>query len=250
MIINYCRKHQPVGYQFKTDAYDQFQVIAVRDGVLRYRFPNRRGSVVNGGVLVLPYDAGFTLSCPGEGYTGLGLFVRGESGMVTSVLRGDARFLDLDKTSLSLRDYLLAELTDPSPGCDETASRAAELLLQMIIGGIDMEETPRSESGYWAEKVARAIEGSIRSQQDVVECLNGLGLGYRQLSRHFSEIHGKSPKRYQMECRLRESKRLLLETRMSMSDIAFELGFSSQQHFSIAFKKEYVLPPREYRNNR
>ena len=49
--------------------------------------------------------------------------------------------------------------------------------------------------------------------------------------------------------RLRKSVKLLLEGRLSITQVAFEVGFSSRSYFDRCFVKQYKLAPREYVNN-
>ncbi len=49
------------------------------------------------------------------------------------------------------------------------------------------------------------------------------------------------------QLRLKEAKRLLAETDMSIIDIAFSLGFSSNSYFASYFKNREACSPKEYR---
>lgn len=48
---------------------------------------------------------------------------------------------------------------------------------------------------------------------------------------------------------LTESKRLLQQNKLSIKEIAFDLGFSDVAHFSSFFKKQTNLTPSEFKNN-
>lgn len=54
--------------------------------------------------------------------------------------------------------------------------------------------------------------------------------------------------KYIRQCLFSKAVLLLVLTRKSILDISLELGFSSQQSFSRAFKKEFSLSPKKYRN--
>lgn len=51
-----------------------------------------------------------------------------------------------------------------------------------------------------------------------------------------------------LEVRLEKSKKLLLETKESITKIALSTGFPNSQSFNIAFKKQNQITPTEYRN--
>jgi AraC-like DNA-binding protein len=53
-----------------------------------------------------------------------------------------------------------------------------------------------------------------------------------------------------IDCRIREGKRLLAETDLSLSQIANILGFSSASYFSQSFRKSEGISPIEFRKMR
>ena len=75
-----------------------------------------------------------------------------------------------------------------------------------------------------------------------------IGLNEYKLKRGFKEIFGTTIFGYVHQCRMDSAKRLLLGTDKSAKEIAYEIGYSSPQHFSRAFKKEYGNTPDSIRN--
>ena len=63
----------------------------------------------------------------------------------------------------------------------------------------------------------------------------------------FKREYGVSPINYLIACRIREGKRLLAETDLSLSQIAAVLGFSSSSYFSQSFRNAEGLSPTEFR---
>lgn len=63
----------------------------------------------------------------------------------------------------------------------------------------------------------------------------------------FKSEYGVSPINYLISCRIREGKRLLAETDLSLSQIASVLGFSSSSYFSQSFRNAEGISPTEYR---
>lgn len=75
--------------------------------------------------------------------------------------------------------------------------------------------------------------------------------GYHEyyLNRLFVKCIGISMHKYILNLRINEAKKLLLNTNLSILDIASQIGFNSNTHFSLYFKKELGITPFEYRNN-
>ena len=70
------------------------------------------------------------------------------------------------------------------------------------------------------------------------------GINEFKLKRGFKEVFGQTVFGYLNDERMDLAKSDLLEKQKSITEIAFELGFSSVQHFSNAFKKKFGVSPR------
>ena len=69
------------------------------------------------------------------------------------------------------------------------------------------------------------------------------GLSTRQLERLFRRYVDRSPKRYYLELRLKKARSLLLQTDMSVINVALACGFSSPSHFSKCYRAFYGRTP-------
>ena len=63
----------------------------------------------------------------------------------------------------------------------------------------------------------------------------------------FTEVMGRTPLRYLLDVRVRHAKYLLAQTGKTLSEIAYECGFSSQAYFTEQFKRETYTTPGQYR---
>lgn len=75
------------------------------------------------------------------------------------------------------------------------------------------------------------------------------GINEFKLKKGYKEIFGSTIFGHLAETRLQFAKDALQEGKKSVSEIAFELGYSSVQHFSVAFKKKFGINPRGVRAN-
>ena len=69
------------------------------------------------------------------------------------------------------------------------------------------------------------------------------GLSTRQLERLFRRYLDRSPKRYYLELRLKKARSLLLQTDLSVINVALACGFSSPSHFSKCYRSYYGRTP-------
>ena len=74
-------------------------------------------------------------------------------------------------------------------------------------------------------------------------------LSRMHLFRKLKALTGDSPSNLIKRIRLERSKELVEEGELSISDIAYETGFSTPGNFSTAFKKFYGNTPAKFRSN-
>jgi len=71
----------------------------------------------------------------------------------------------------------------------------------------------------------------------------------RQLERLFRRYLDRSPKRYYMELRLQKARNLLLQTEMSVINVALASGFTSPSHFSKCYRSYFNRTPYRERGS-
>src|SRR6202049_4664503 len=91
------------------------------------------------------------------------------------------------------------------------------------------------------------IEEHALSNARVGELAASLGISDRHLRRVTEAELGVSPIELAQTQRLLLAKRLLAETRLSQTEIAFASGFGSVRRFNALFKSRYGLSPRALR---
>ena len=94
------------------------------------------------------------------------------------------------------------------------------------------------------------IEEHALSSAKVGELAASLGVSDRHLRRVTGSELGVSPIELAQTQRLLMAKRLLVETRLSQTEIAFASGFGSVRRFNALFKRRYGLSPRSLRGAR
>ena len=99
------------------------------------------------------------------------------------------------------------------------------------------------------ERIMKVINDNLDSPDLRVEMLSEeVGLSRAQLHRRVKEITGISTGEFIRNIRLKKAAELLAENKVNISQVGYMVGFSSQTHFSTAFRKFYGLSPTEYIN--
>ena len=97
--------------------------------------------------------------------------------------------------------------------------------------------------GRLAASVAGQIEEGALTKCSVNELASSLGISDRHLRRVLQQEFGVTPIQLAQTQRLLLAKRLLTDSNLSITDVAFASGFSSVRRFNTLFQKHYRLNP-------
>ena len=92
-------------------------------------------------------------------------------------------------------------------------------------------------------RVIQAMEQNIEEPISPSILAKDVGMSTRQLERLFRRYLYRSPKRYYMELRLQKARNLLMQTDMSVINVALACGFASPSHFSKCYRSHYDTTP-------
>jgi transcriptional regulator GlxA family with amidase domain len=92
-------------------------------------------------------------------------------------------------------------------------------------------------------QVIQMMEGNIEDPISPADLADEVGMSTRQLERLFRRYLNRSPKRYYMELRLQKARNLLMQTDMSVINVALACGFASPSHFSKCYRSHYNTTP-------
>lgn len=85
----------------------------------------------------------------------------------------------------------------------------------------------------------------IENPPSLPELARLAGINEFKLKNGFKEIFDQPVFAWLADFRLEAARAELIKGNRTITEIAFELGYSSPQHFSAAFKKKYGVPPRK-----
>lgn len=95
------------------------------------------------------------------------------------------------------------------------------------------------------ESVEARLEDSELSVEDLAAEMN---LSRVQLYRKVKSLTGSTPVELLRTARLKRAYQLLLTTDKSVSEVAYQVGFTAHSYFTKCFKDEYGKLPGELRN--
>ncbi|MFW8634696.1 GlxA family transcriptional regulator [Cribrihabitans pelagius] len=98
--------------------------------------------------------------------------------------------------------------------------------------------------------VIQMMEANIEEPISPSVLAQDVGMSTRQLERLFRRYLNRSPKRYYMELRLQKARNLLMQTDMSVINVALACGFASPSHFSKCYRAHYDTTPYRERGSK
>ena len=102
-----------------------------------------------------------------------------------------------------------------------------------------------SSDKEFIENIHKVIQDNLMNTLFSVDDLaRETGMGRSKLYARVKEVTGYTPNDYIMNYKLKRAMTLLKERKnLSVSEVAFQLGFSSARYFSLCFKDHYGIPP-------
>ena len=147
---------------------------------------------------------------------------------------------------------ILREMEQKNPGYEDICQAFMEILIIRLMRNtaLAVPAEPQVISGNrQCAAVKRYIDLHFKESLTLEQLAEDAHMNKYYLSHAFKREYGTSPINYMITRRIEESKYLLAETDLSMSQIAQLLGFSSLSYFSQVFRRTQATTPMEYRQS-
>jgi transcriptional regulator GlxA family with amidase domain len=93
----------------------------------------------------------------------------------------------------------------------------------------------------------KRMEETLDRPLSPADLARDLGISQRQMERQFHDQLGRTPIAYHRDLRLDQARRLLSQTSMPVTEIAFTCGFGSASHFAKLYRTRFGRLPNEDR---
>ena len=126
-----------------------------------------------------------------------------------------------------------------------------ELLVTVIRDYAKASATAQTGTAFLSEPIQRAVEWIQEHLKEELPSIDDIavqvGLSESHFRRRFHEETGFSPLEYVTRQRVLRAKELLHDDRLSITRLAFDLGFQSSGYFAQVFRKMTGMTPSDYR---
>lgn len=142
---------------------------------------------------------------------------------------------------------IIEKVSGEHPGYQQQAAGRVMNILGEIIAQVKNQEFEGKE----IEKRIKEAQFDIRERLDqslnLEEFAQRYQMSYSYFRKLFKTYTGLSPAQYHLQLRLQKARDLISSTDKSVKEIAFNLGFESQFHFSKIYKKKFGFSPNKTR---
>lgn len=149
----------------------------------------------------------------------------------------------------ALTDWLIEAASEPT---NPAIASLVELLLIAAVEAPEPEAASEEESAISYDRLRPVLE-SLRASPgqpislDDAAAMSNLSPAY--FSRRFRQMSGMPFTEYSRIYRLHLAARRLATTGAAVSEIGYDVGFSSPAHFTARFRERFGMTPREYRKS-
>ena len=113
----------------------------------------------------------------------------------------------------------------------------------------DKVDTPELQSPdqRLLQRILKVVNDNLSNTELTSEDIaDKVGLSRVHLYRKLRELTNQTPRSFIRNIRLAKAAELLSQRKMSIAEVAYEVGFSNPNNFATAFKEMYGMPPTAY----
>lgn len=165
--------------------------------------------------------------------------------LINSLLSLSQRVFKVNPNLINLFETLLMYGQNP---CSFYKTRIRNVLCELILTIIENEKKQCSCTIHPMEEVITYIHNHIYEDLSLAQLAHMAHLSEGRFKTNFRFYTGLPPREYILRQKIKQAKQLLSEPSLSITQISYQLGFSSSQYFSTVFKKFTSLSPTTYRN--
>lgn len=191
---------------------------------------------------------------------------------ITAALKNDIRTSHIPVILLTAKDSLEHKISGVQSGADLYVTkpfsylyllervkgliRNRELLKVYFNSAIAVDTKVQTVASKQLDKkfindLAALIEKNLQNPElNANEVAAELGMSRVHMYRKMKALLGYSLNDYIINARLKKARHLLLSSQLNISEIAYEVGFSSPTYFSTAFKNHFNMSPSDFKVSR
>ncbi|MFB2981873.1 helix-turn-helix domain-containing protein [Microseira sp. BLCC-F43] len=174
-----------------------------------------------------------------------------ENGL-SSTTQIEHRVIFQDPTILHVAQLLKAEVLNGGLAGNLYVESLRNLLaVHLLRNHTKVLVKPTVEAGHLdglkLKQLKDYIEENLAEELSIGTLAAQIPMSQFHFARAFKAATGESPHRYIMQRRIERAKILLSVARLTVAEVAYQVGFSNQSHFTAQFRKAIGMTPKQFR---
>lgn len=167
---------------------------------------------------------------------------------LSRILSSLPSFMETDR--VDFYKEIFVEMVNRFNSRDEFDNILADSLLLKLIYALSKEFSFKNKWGlshnHVVEKAISYVNGHFTENLSLEKVAEAVSCSPIHFHNTFKKNVGRTLRDFIEEKRIKKSTDLLITTDFSLTEIAYECGFSSQSYFSYVFKRRMKMTPRQY----
>ena len=101
-----------------------------------------------------------------------------------------------------------------------------------------------------AKKAEQTLTADLKEHIPIKQIAQQFGVSETSLKNYFRGVYGKNISDYLRDLRMYTAEKLLIDTKMPISEIASQVGYTKQGKFAEVFRQRFQMNPLEYRRSK
>lgn len=236
-------------YRVNRETFGNFLLLHVMDGALRIQTEDTEAIVPQGNAALIDCHRWHAYDTPVYcEFTYVHFDGSNTQALYNHIIQSQGNVFNVDERS-TLPHYMRLLLSN-----SRNSKMVSEISFSQIIYSLlsDIISAPQHESlsGEKAQVTETALDyihTHLSEQISLDDIASHVGLSTYHFARLFKRATGSSPHEYIILSRIDNAKYLLRTTSDSVSQIAFQVGYTSESNFITSFNSRVGMPPGKFR---
>lgn len=144
-------------------------------------------------------------------------------------------------------EYLFRQIVDNYASATQESHLRVQGAMRLLLAPFFADMGTHHRNIIRFEKILAHIDDNYNRDIPVCELAEIMNVNPTYFSNLFKQVFHISPKQYVLNKRLTKSQELLLESEMTVKEIAYAVGFENESYFSEFFSAKVGIPATDFR---
>ena len=155
--------------------------------------------------------------------------------------------INAEDTVLATFSRIMQAVRANRPALQQILAGATANLMGLFYSAQQSQPAAEAQNSNVIELAIARLQDDLARDWDMKLVAQELGVSYSWFRSTFAAHTGLSPHQYLLELRLVRARNLLVETELSVKEIATQTGFEDEHYFSRLFRQRMNRTPSEWR---